>query len=238
MTSGKNFFAPRWTPHRLSDAQRADGVEPSQHVLDMMQGLGPKQQKYLITVDESRIYWDNQRRGMWAQDRDELPPNGKRTISPKTTMVSACFSRCGFVSVEFFPMGQKYSSQFFTETLLLSIEKKLTECRPKLRTTAAHLHVDNAKPDTSKMSIEKIEELGFTLMPQPPYVPGLAPGDFFLFGHLKQHLEENHFTREDQVIAAVREVFDKIPLQTFQNVIDDWQYRLRRCIQLGGENLL
>jgi hypothetical protein len=34
-------------------------------------------------------------------------------------------------------------------------------------------------------------------------------------------LEGKHFTREDQVIAAVREIFDKIPLQTFQTVMDD-----------------
>jgi hypothetical protein len=72
-------------------------------------------------------------------------------------MVSAHFSRCGFVSVEFLPMGQKYNWQFFTEMVLSGIEKKLAEYCPKLRTTAAHLHVDNAKPQTSKMSIEKIE---------------------------------------------------------------------------------
>jgi hypothetical protein len=47
-------------------------------------------------------------------------------------MVSAYFWRCGFVSVEFLPMGQKYNSQFFTETVLPKIEKKLAECRPKL----------------------------------------------------------------------------------------------------------
>jgi hypothetical protein len=35
------------------------------------------------------------------------------------------------------------------------------------------------------MSIEKIEELGFILVPQPPYSSDLAPCDFFLFGHLK-----------------------------------------------------
>jgi hypothetical protein len=40
------------------------------------------------------------------------------------------------------------------------------------------------------------------------------------------------------VIAAVREVFDKIPLQTFQSVMDDLHYRLRKCIQLGGEYIL
>jgi hypothetical protein len=55
---------------------------------------------------------------------------------------------------------------------------------------------------------------------------------------MKQHLEGKHFTREGQVIPAVREVFDKIPLQTFQNVTDDWQYRLRGCIQLGRRHLL
>jgi hypothetical protein len=67
----------------LSDAQKADRVALSQHMLDMMQGLGPKQQKYLMTGDESWVYWDNQRRGMWAQDRDELRRNVKRTISSK-----------------------------------------------------------------------------------------------------------------------------------------------------------
>jgi hypothetical protein len=63
---GLHFFAPRWIFHRLSDAQKADGVDLSQHMLDKMQRLGPKQQKYLTTADESWIYWDNQRRGMWA----------------------------------------------------------------------------------------------------------------------------------------------------------------------------
>jgi hypothetical protein len=67
----------------LFDEQKADRVELSQHMPDMMEGLGPKQYKYLITRDESWTYRDNQRRGMWAQDRDELPPNVKRTISSK-----------------------------------------------------------------------------------------------------------------------------------------------------------
>jgi hypothetical protein len=59
-----HFFAPRWISHGLSDMQKADRVELSQHMLDVMQGPGRKQQKYPITGDKSRIYWDNQRRGM------------------------------------------------------------------------------------------------------------------------------------------------------------------------------
>jgi hypothetical protein len=88
------------------------------------------------------------------------------------------------------------------------------------------------------MSIEKIEKLGFILVLQPPYSPDLVPCDFFLFGYLKQHLEGKHLTREDQVIAPVRDFFDKIPLHTFQNVMNDGQYGLRTCIPLGGGYLL
>jgi hypothetical protein len=33
-------------------------------------------------------------------------------------------------------------------------------------------------------------------------------------------------------------LFDFLELDRFQNVMDDWQHRLRRCIQLGGEYLL
>jgi hypothetical protein len=40
----------------LSDAQKADRVELSQDMLDIMEGLGAKEQKYLITGDESWIY--------------------------------------------------------------------------------------------------------------------------------------------------------------------------------------
>jgi histone-lysine N-methyltransferase SETMAR len=118
-------------------------------------------------------------------------------ISSKKTMVSAYFSRCGFVSVESLLMGQSYNSDFFTETVLPSVEGVLAESRPKLRRTTAHLHFGNATPHTSKMCIEKIEELGFILMPQPVYPPDFAPCDSFLFGYLKHHLEGKQFTREE-----------------------------------------
>jgi hypothetical protein len=154
-------------------------------------------------------------------------------------MVSAYFSLYGFVSVAFLLMGQRYNSHFFTERLLPSIERKLAEYRPNLRTTAANLHVDSAALHPhKKVPIEKIGGLGFITVLQPAYPPDLAPCDFLMFSYLKHPLERKQFIREDQVISAVREVCDTIPLQTSQNVMDDWQYQLRRRIELKGEHLL
>jgi hypothetical protein len=72
-----------------------------------------------------------------------------------------------FVSIEFFPDQQHYNLLFFTEKVLPSTERKLAACRPKWRATAAHLHIDSAKPHMSKISIEKIEELELIRVSHP-----------------------------------------------------------------------
>jgi hypothetical protein len=82
---------------------------------------------------------------------------------------------------------------------LPSFVARLSVCRPKLKATAAHLHLDSAKPHNSRLSIEKMEEYGFICVPQPFYSPDLAPCDFFLFGYLKFQLEGKTFFDEDTV---------------------------------------
>jgi hypothetical protein len=70
-------------------------------MLQMVKDLGSKQQKYLITGDESWISWYNHHRGMLAHDREDVHANSRRMISSKKTMLPAYFSRTDFVSIEF-----------------------------------------------------------------------------------------------------------------------------------------
>jgi histone-lysine N-methyltransferase SETMAR len=71
---GLKFHQARWMPHRLSEQQKADRVALSREMLQTVNDLGPKQHKYLITGDETWIFWDNNHREMWAQDREDVPP--------------------------------------------------------------------------------------------------------------------------------------------------------------------
>jgi hypothetical protein len=163
-------------------------------MLQMLCGLGPKQQNYLITGDETWIFWNNDHRGICAQDREDVPVNTKKMISSRKTMLSAYFSRTGFISLESLPQRQKYNSQFFAETILPSLAENLSVCPPKLKSTAAYLLIESAKLHNSRLSIPKPEEYGFIRVPQPPYSPELAPCDFVLFGHLKSQLENETFS--------------------------------------------
>jgi hypothetical protein len=74
-------------------------------------------------------------------------------------MLSAYFSRTGFVSIEFLPQGQNSNSDFFTEIILPSIVENLSIARPKLKATAAHLHINNAKPYNFRLSLQKSKNM-------------------------------------------------------------------------------
>ena len=43
---------------------------------------------------------------------------------------------------------------------------------------------DNPQPHTAQPALQKLSELGYRLLPQPQYSPGLSPTDCHVFKHL------------------------------------------------------
>jgi len=43
-----------------------------------------------------------------------------------------------------------------------------------------------------------VKDIGFEQLSHPPYSPDLAPSDFYLFRHLKQHLRGTRFFDDDK----------------------------------------
>ena len=53
--------------------------------------------------------------------------------------------------------------------------------------------------------MEHIANLGWTVLPHPPYSPDLAPSDFHLFGPMKDGLRRQRFPSNDPVVRAVKQ---------------------------------
>jgi hypothetical protein len=49
-------------------------------------------------------------------------------------------------------------------------------------------------------TVEHIANLGWTVLPHPPYSPDLTPSDFHLFGPMKDGLRGQHFPGNDAVV--------------------------------------
>ncbi|GFV00161.1 histone-lysine N-methyltransferase SETMAR [Trichonephila clavipes] len=78
--------------------------------------------------------------------------------------------------------------------------KEVEEKRPELTNQKGVVfHHDNARPHTSLVTRQKLLELGWDVLPHPPYSPDLAPSDYFLFRSLQNSLNGKNFNNGDDV---------------------------------------
>jgi len=84
---------------------------------------------------------------------------------------------------------------------LTKLKARISRVRPKKKTTFLWQHY-NAMPHTTLKTLEHIANLGWTVLPYPPYSPDLAPSDFHLFGPMKDGLREQHFPSNDSIVRA------------------------------------
>jgi len=71
-----------------------------------------------------------------------------------------------------------------------------------------------------------LQQLGWEVLPHPPYSPDLAPSDFHLFGPLKEFLGGQQFSTDDEVKQPVLGWFchtDKpFYAEAFQALVKRW----------------
>ncbi|XP_033225877.1 uncharacterized protein LOC117178558 [Belonocnema kinseyi] len=81
----------------------------------------------------------------------------------------------------------------------------------------------------------KLHEIGFELVPQPPYSPDLTPSDYYLFLNLKRWLTGKRFYSNEEHIAETEAYFGDLPIEYFSDGIKKLENRWTRCIDLKGE---
>ena len=81
---------------------------------------------------------------------------------------------------------------------------------------------------------EFLAQNNITTLPHPPYSPGLASCDLFLFPKLKTHLKGHHFGTVENVQAAVTRALNNISSEDFLHCYEEWQQCCNRCIQSQG----
>ena len=86
------------------------------------------------------------------------------------------------VHYEFLPPRQTVTKEYY-----LSVMRRLREAI-RLKTTLIYLHHDNAPCHTTLVLRDHFVKNFTHIVPQPPYLPDLAPCDLCLFPKLKRPL--------------------------------------------------
>ncbi len=88
---------------------------------------------------------------------------------------------------------------------------------------------------TAKLSIAKIRQLKWQLLPHPPYSPDLAPSDYHLFGPLKDPMRGIRFKQEKMIGDAVKTSISHFSKTWFEEGIKKLEKRWQKCIALDGD---
>jgi len=104
--------------------------------------------------------------------------------------------------VDFLPHDATINSEYYCH-VLSDVHKRLWKKRPGLITKGILFLQNNAQAHAAHRTTCTLEQLGWEVLPHPPYSLDLAPSDFHLFRPLKEFLGGQHFSTDDEVKQAV-----------------------------------
>ena len=123
------------------------------------------------------------------------------------------------------PTGQTVNKEYYVE--VLSELRK----RPALFKSAQwHSH-----PDNSILVTEYLTKMGIKAVPHPPYCPGLAPCNFWIFPKLKEKRRGCRYERIEEMKEALTKVFDTLTQEDFPGAFQKLLERYNKCIAAGGD---
>jgi hypothetical protein len=137
-------------------------------------------------------------------------------------MVTVAWNPVGFHLVEVLANGRDFNAKYHRDNIL-------TE-RIRFRPEAGERHVviraDNSRPHTAQQCRTFCAENGVRPAIHALCWPDLAPSDFFLFGYVEHRLQGLIFPSGEELLAGIRAVLGRIPLETLAQVFDHWLQRL------------
>jgi len=225
-------FKCKWIPYQLTETRKKHRVHLASLLHSSLENMEILEKT--ITGDQAWFYFDNPADEQWAASPEDVQRNASRTLQSKKVMVTILWGLKGYYIVEALPVDQKYNSIYFVK-LLQKLRDNLKATRGFKRIKIFYLHLDNAKVHRSQYTTEQAEELGFKMLPHPPYSPDLAPSDFFLFGYIKTQLKGSNFKTVAMLMEAIISILNKISQELIEKIMMEWVDRLQTVISHKGD---
>ena len=150
------------------------------------------------------MYVNHTRKRQWVDADQELEPEPKGDLHPRKVMLSVWWDVHGIIMFELLPPNVSITAACCCEQLEM-LSQKSSSARPG-DSKILFLH-DNARPHTAKATRLKLLELGWEILPHPPYSLDLAPSDCHLFRALQNQLADKKFDDRNGVEIWLHQFF-------------------------------
>jgi histone-lysine N-methyltransferase SETMAR len=228
--AGKVPKKPTLVPHELTHQQMNTRVEIA--TLNLHQARSPYFLKSIIAQDEKWVSYENPTASaVWVDAADEPPSCPKRDLHCKKELLSFWFCSSGPIFWEVIPHGMTVNANVIC-TELEEVAHRLRSVCPGHRDRI--LLFDNARPHKARLTQAKLESLGFSILPHPPYSPDLSPCDYHVFRSLQSFCDGRRFANKQHVESAVQDWIDSRPKSFWKEGIEALPMRWERVKASNG----
>ena len=234
---GKHYRAGVWVPRELNDFQLNQRISTCDLLISKHKML-PFLNR-LITGDEKWVLYNNVTRGgQWLSPGQAPVPTARPGLHPKKVMLCVWWDIHGIVYFELLNEGQTIDSELYCQQLdrlCMAVKKN----RPSLfNRKGVVFHQDNAKPHTSRITRNKLNEIGWEILPHPSYSPDIAPSDYHLFQSLQHFLKNKRFDNKQAVEMAINQFFESKDGNFFRSGIECLPQRWQTVVDNNGEYII
>ena len=235
---GYRYLENCWVPHALTQQNKDNRKRICQQLLDSYHRNDFLSQ--IITCDEIWVYWDNEgafNNRSWRKSDENPLATPARRLTNRKHLASVFWDSKGLLLLDVLPPNATINADVYCtqlDRLIIAVQQRRRRLLHGGNHNVHYLH-DNARPHTAAKTKDKLNALGFTVLPHPPYSPDLSPPDYYLFSPMKCALRGKNYAGVNDINEDLLHWFDKKPRDFFQNGIRSLPGRWLRCIEHNGD---
>ena len=143
----------------------------------------------------------------------------------------------GIVLKHLVPYKTTITGDYYSHLLCTQLRRAVREKRPGLYIGQGTLYTKTMRPHThtSRVDHDTTRALGIELLPHPPYSPGLAICDFWLFPNMKDVLRGKKYESREELEVAITTTLRGMSRDGLEHVFRSWTERWQKCISSRGK---
>jgi histone-lysine N-methyltransferase SETMAR len=94
--------------------------------------------------------------------------------------------------------------------------------------------MDNCICHNGRKVTDELENLKLDRVAHAPYSRDMSPCDFWLFGMLKQKIQDPMFETTQEILMPICKVWSEVTFEDLQSVFFDWIQRVEYVIEHEG----
>jgi histone-lysine N-methyltransferase SETMAR len=231
----------RWVPHSLTDEQKQQRVLVAKEWLRTFQECTDEElSERLVAVDEKYFYHRTLGRKLsnraWCLDESERPEIARRVMHDHKSHVICASGFGGKFHFEVLERGESINSERFV-SFLQDMHHKFVHQQNVLGWKKLLLIMDNARPHTSKKTLDFLSSKGVKVLRQPPYSPDFNLCDRWLFSELEKIRRRVNFSSAAELFLFLQESLTQLDKNAIQRQLEHLKKDLLAVIDARGSYL-